>query len=192
MKGLSERDYAQRIGLSRGAVQKARAAGRLVLYDDGSINPDASDERRAAATDPSKSRRADPGAAPAKDAGGAAKAVPNAAISAVGATLQEGGQDGGGTTYVQAKTANEVLKAQRARLELQKAKGELVERQKAQALVFRLARQERDAWQTWPARVAALMAADLGADAATVQQVLDQYVRSHLSDLADLRVDLDG
>ena len=30
MKGLSERDYAQRIGLSRGAVQKARGAGRLV------------------------------------------------------------------------------------------------------------------------------------------------------------------
>ena len=103
-----------------------------------------------------------------------------------------GGQGGGGTTYVQAKTANEVLKAQRARLELQRAKGELVERQKAQAMVFRLARQERDAWQTWPARVAALMAADLGVDAATVQQVLDQYVRSHLSDLADLRVDLDG
>ena len=30
MQGLSERDYAVRVGLSRGAIQKAKAAGRLV------------------------------------------------------------------------------------------------------------------------------------------------------------------
>jgi hypothetical protein len=62
------------------------------------------------------------------------------------------------------------------------------------ALVFRLARQERDAWITWPARIAALMAADLSAalsDAseATVgtggmQQILEAHVRAHLAGLA--------
>ena len=36
--GLSEREYAAHAGISRGAVQKARASGRLVLYPDGSIN----------------------------------------------------------------------------------------------------------------------------------------------------------
>jgi hypothetical protein len=41
-------------------------------------------------------------------------------------------------------------------------KGELVERSRATALVFRLAREERDTWVTWPARIAALMAAELG------------------------------
>ncbi|MBM3083326.1 hypothetical protein IMF23_07745, partial [Chelatococcus daeguensis] len=57
MQGLSERQYAARVGLSRGAIQKAKAAGRLVLHEDGSIDAEASDARRAAMTDPSKSRR---------------------------------------------------------------------------------------------------------------------------------------
>ena len=56
MQGMSERDYAARAGLSRGAIQKAKAAGRLVLHPDGSIDPEASDARRASATDPSKQR----------------------------------------------------------------------------------------------------------------------------------------
>ena len=47
---------------------------------------------------------------------------------------------------------------------IQKKKGALVDRARAEALVFRLARQERDVWVTWPARVAALMAADVAAE----------------------------
>jgi hypothetical protein len=58
-------------------------------------------------------------------------------------------------TFMQARTANEVLKAQERRLRLQQMKGELVDRAKAVAQVFRLAREERDAWVNWPARVAA-------------------------------------
>ena len=49
MEGLSERAYATRSGLSRGAVQKARKTGRLVLFADGSINAPASDARRGSA-----------------------------------------------------------------------------------------------------------------------------------------------
>ena len=66
-------------------------------------------------------------------------------------------------TFMQARTANEVLKAQERRLRLQQMKGELVDRARAVALVFRLARDERDAWVNWPARVAAVMAAELSA-----------------------------
>ena len=57
MQGMSERGYAARVGLSRGAVQKAKDAGRLVLHDDGSIDAEASDARRAETTDPSKTRK---------------------------------------------------------------------------------------------------------------------------------------
>ena len=35
MQGMSERGYAARVRLSRGAIQKAKAAGRLVLHADG-------------------------------------------------------------------------------------------------------------------------------------------------------------
>ena len=45
---MSQRQYAAHVGLSRGAIQKARDAGRLVLFADGSIDAAASDARRAA------------------------------------------------------------------------------------------------------------------------------------------------
>jgi hypothetical protein len=66
-------------------------------------------------------------------------------------------------------------------------KGELVDRARATALAFRLAREERDSWTTWPARVAALMAAELGADPHALQTQLETHVRAHLAELAEVR-----
>ncbi|MFZ5752386.1 MAG: hypothetical protein ACOY5U_15145 [Pseudomonadota bacterium] len=199
MQGMSERQYAARVGLSRGAIQKAKAAGRLVLHEDGSIDAPASDKRRAETTDPSKTRKP-----PAPKL----KPVPEAAVTAVGDTLREQGLAvpavGGGTTFLQAKTANEVLKAQERRIRLQKLKGELVDRARAETLMFRLARDERDAWVTWPARVAAQMASELNAaldhpdttangasetavTTALIQRLLETHVRAQLDSLADVR-----
>ena len=190
MQGMSERQYAAHVGLSRGAIQKAKTAGRLVLHEDGSIDAAASDRLRAETTDPSKTRKP-----PAPKL----KPVPEAAVAAVGDTLREQGLTapavGGGTTFLQAKTANEVLKAQERRIRLQKLKGELVDRARAETLMFRLARDERDAWVTWPARVAALMASELTAalgdacevEAALMQKVLEAHVRAQLDSLAEIR-----
>ena len=182
---MSERAYAAHAGVSRGAVQKARASGRLVLHADGSIDAAASDARRAQATDPSLQRG---GRQPSL------RPVPEAAVGAVAETLREQGlpapQAAGGMTYLQARTANEVLKAQERKMRLQKLKGELVDRARAVSLVFRLARQERDAWAGWPARIAAVIAADLGIGAHTVQTVLESHVRAHLGELSDVRPDL--
>jgi hypothetical protein len=199
MQGLSERQYAARAGLSRGAIQKAKEAGRLVLFADGSIDAAASDERRSAMTDPAKSRAAPKATAAPKPK---LKPVPEAAVASVGETLREEGLPapvaGGGTTFLQAKTANEVLKAQERRIRLQKLKGELVDKARAETLMFRLAREERDAWVTWPARVAALMASELAAaldeevtvEAALMQKVLEAHVRAQLDSLADIRTGL--
>jgi hypothetical protein len=64
--------------------------------------------------------------------------------------------------------------------------------------VFRLAREERDAWVNWPARVAALMAADLGLASKLgeamrggsrrrqMQKVLEAHVRAQLDSLAEV------
>ena len=193
MQGMSERQYAAHVGMSRGAIQKAKAAERLVLYPDGSINAAASDARRAETTDPSKTRKP-----PAPKL----KPVPEAAVAAVGDTLREQGLAvpavGGGTTFLQAKTANEVLKAQERKLKLAQLKGELIDRNRAVGLVFRLAREERDAWVTWPARAAALMASELGVmiadhgalEPAMMQKVLEAHVRAQLESLAEVRIDL--
>jgi hypothetical protein len=53
--------------------------------------------------------------------------------------------------------------------------------------VFRLAREERDSWINWPARVAALMAAELGVEAHAMQKALEIHVRAQLDGLAELR-----
>jgi hypothetical protein len=67
-------------------------------------------------------------------------------------TLKEQGLPAGGNvTFVQARTAHEIAKAHLARLRLQRMKGELVDRARATALIFRLAREERDSWLNWPA-----------------------------------------
>jgi len=88
MQGMSERQYAAHVGLSRGAIQKAKETGRLVQHADGSINSAASDARRAAMTDPVKQRgeaRNAPSSAPKL------KPVPDTALSAVGDTLRDRG-----------------------------------------------------------------------------------------------------
>jgi hypothetical protein len=189
MEGMSERAYAEASGLSRGAVQKARKNGRLVLFADGSINAAASDARRAAMTDPDQQIRA---------RGGLGAGAEGATIGS-GSTVSGPGDS---TSYLKARTALTVYQAQERQLAIQKKKGVLVDRARAETLVFRLARQERDTWVTWPTRVAALMAAQLSAEmekasgapvlieTAILQRVLETHVREQLDALADLRVSL--
>jgi hypothetical protein len=188
MEGMSERAYADHSRLSRGAVQKARKTRRLVLFQDGSINAAASDARRGSMTDPDQQMRS---------RGGIASGSDSAAIGSSGVS-----GPGDSTSYLKARTALTVYQAQERQLSLQKKKGTLVDRARAEALVFRLARQERDVWVTWPTRVAALMAAQISAEmekasgapvtikTAILQRVLETHVREQLNALADLRVSL--
>jgi hypothetical protein len=87
--------------------------------------------------------------------------------------------------------ANEVLKAQTAKVRLRKMKGELVDRAKALAAAFDLGRRERDVWMNWPPRVAADMAAELGIDAHAMEHALERYIRQHLADLAGVDLNAD-
>ena len=197
MRGMSERAYAAHAGLSRGAIQKARKSGRLVLFADGSIDTAASDSRRAATTDPDQQNRSKGGTArqmPAPER--PSRPADNLAAPSISGP-------GDSSSYLKARTALTVYQAQERQIAIQKKKGVLVDRARAETLVFRLARQERDAWVTWPARVAAIMAAELSAEtekatgeAVTIstgvlQRVLETHVRDQLAALADLKVALD-
>lgn len=197
MQGMSERAYATHAGLSRGAIQKARKSGRLVLFTDGSIDAAASDARRAATTDPDQQNRAK---------GGIARQMPTperASRSADKLAAPSISGPGDSSSYLKARTALTVYQAQERQIAIQKKKGVLVDRARAETLVFRLARQERDAWVTWPARVAAIMAAELSAEMETttgeamsigtgvLQRVLEAHVRDQLTALADLKVSLE-
>lgn len=169
-KGLTEAAYAERIGMSRSGVRNAKAAGRIALYDDGSINASASDALLASMTDPSKQR---------------------------GAMVRISDDEGGDTLelpasadFLEVKTFHERRKVEKLQIEIAKRRGELVERAAAEAMVFDLARRERDAWMAWPARVSAQMAAELGVDARTLEGVMDRHLREHLAGLSEMEVDL--
>ncbi len=185
--GISQRAYAAHRGVSHQAVGKAIKSGRITTLPDGTIDPARADADWQAQTDPAQQR----GAQAAK------KAVPVAALAAVREALHAAGADpmpgetgGGEVSMMRARLANEVLKAQERKIRLAKLKGELVDRAQATALVFDLARQERDAWISWPPRVAANMAADLGIEAHAMEQALVRYIHQHLSEMAEVKIDL--
>lgn len=198
--GVSRRQYAKMRGVSEAAVRKAIASGRITVEADNTIDPVKADAQWDSQTDPAKQRGPHAQAMAASTAAGTARAaatkpVSRAAIESVGETLREAGADpdpagGGEVSFLRARMANEVIKAQTARVKLAKMKGELVDRARATTLVFDLARRERDAWQGWPARVAANMAAELDVDAHEMEQVLDKYLRKHLADLAEVKLEL--
>ena len=176
--GLSIRAYARQRGVSHVAVLRAIKQGRVILEPDGTVD--------AAKADASWERSSDPGRR--KPVAEKLRPVAEAAVGSVRETLKEQGLPAGGNvTFVQARTAHEIAKAHLARLRLQRMKGELVDRARATALVFRLAREERDTWINWPARVAALMAAELSVEAHPMQKILETYVRAHLAELAEVR-----
>jgi DNA primase len=186
----SNRELARRIGVSETAVRRAEKAGRIRREADGSWDLAKVKSAWSSNTDEAQQR-------PARGAGPAGqhramKPVPEAAMGAVRDTLREHGEpvSAGGMTFMQARTANEVLKAQERRVRLQRMKGELVDRARAVAQVFKLAREERDAWVNWPARVAAMMAAELEVDTHNLHTVLERHVRDHLAELAEIRPSL--
>lgn len=201
--GIGVREYARRRGVSHTAVGKAIRDGRITVEPDGSIDPAKADQQWDAQTNPAMRRGAAAHASAASVASltrAATKAVPAAALAAVDEALKDvdpiappktgepANPEAG--TFLRARNANEVLRAQTAQLRLKKLAGDLVDRQKATGMIFELARRERDAWQNWPPRVAANMAAELGVDAHKMELALDKFIRIQLAELAEITLDL--
>jgi hypothetical protein len=186
--GLSIRAYARHRGVSHVAVKKAIDTGRITPLPDGTIDPDAADAQWAQNTLQPRKASADQGkpGATANAPLASRQAPPSPAPEVAAAPLSAGG-----TSLLQARTVNEVLKAQLNKVELAQRKGELVDRAQAIAHVFKLARTERDAWLNWPARISAQMAARLNVDPHALHVALDAAVREHLSELGELRPRVD-
>lgn len=80
----------------------------------------------------------------------------------------------------------DTVRVARARLELDRQRGALVDRQSVEAAVFARARAERDAHMAWAVRVAPVIAVRLGIDAAVLLAQLEAEMRLHLEQLAGL------
>ena len=195
--GISIRAYARHRGVTDTAVHKAIRSGRVTPEADGTIDANQADaqwERNTSAPNIGTQRPVVKVKVPEIDgperssAGGTGA---SGATGGMGATGSANVGGSGGTSLLQARTVNEVVKAQTNKVRLARLKGELVDRPQAIAHVFKLARSERDAWLNWPARISAQMAAKLEVDTHTMHVSLDSAVREHLQELGNLspRVD---
>ena len=174
--GLSIRAYARHRGVTDTAVHKAIQSGRITPDPDGRIDPERADRDWARNTENPRS--------------GTQQQAPRVHAPELGGDSSS--QSGGGSTsLLQARTVNEVVKAQTNKVRLSRLKGELVDRSQALAQVFKLARTERDAWLNWPSRVSALLAAELNVDPQTLHIALESAVREHLQELGEFRPKVD-
>ena len=174
--GISIRAYGRHRGVSDTAVRKAIATGRISALPDGTIDAARADADWDANT--TRAELAGPGAAPRPARARAAAAFGEEYASSPTSAPT-------GNSYAQARTANEVLKAQHHKLRIAQLRGELIDRQQAIGQVFALARAERDAWLNWPARISSMLAAELGIDPHAMHVALEREVRQHLSELGD-------
>ena len=185
--GLSIRAYARHRGVTDTAVHKAIRSGRIEALPDGTIDSDHADAQWARNTSAPKTGTQRPTVkvkVPEVDGD-------SAGDRGAGASNNTSSGGGGGTSLLQARTVNEVVKAQTNKVRLARLKGELIDRPQAIAHVFKLARTERDAWLNWPARVSAQMAAKLEIDAHTMHVALENAVREHLQELGNLQASVD-
>lgn len=181
--GLSIRAYARHRGVSHVAVKKAIDTGRITPLPDGTLDPEQADAQWARNT-------VQPRTAASSKASPRTRAPQEGSASLP--TNLGTGLGTGGATLLQARTVNEVLKAKIRQVELAEKKDELVDRARAIAHVFKLARAERDAWLNWPGRAAPMLAARFGLDEHALHVALDAAVREHLAELGEIAPRIDA
>lgn len=200
--GISRRAYAahrKERGLPGGvesAVRKAISTGRISTLPDGTIDPVKADAEWLRTTDPNLQRSAASHEQAVQTRNGPdseeRKEVPQAAMDSLRSVPEEAAAElgGGGITLAKARIADMALRVQRGQLALKRERGEVVDIRQAELLAFDVMRRVRDALVQMPARRAAIMAAELEADAHLVEQLLDGMVRETLEIVSGIKIDL--
>ncbi len=99
-------------------------------------------------------------------------------------------ENNNGHTYVQAKAANESIKAQKARRQLKALDGQYIEREKVIRLVHQLASDSRRQWLSWAERVSPELSKKLGVDALLLQRLIQNGVEQQLDEFGDFEFTL--
>lgn len=108
---------------------------------------------------------------------------------------QDGPIDTGGgadvrRNYNRARSVRESFSASLLQLEYKRKSGMLVDREVAERILFEAGRSLRDAWMSFPARVAPLLAAELGlSDSDALQVALHRHVVEQVTMLGDGHAD---
>lgn len=200
---VSVRQFAKLDGCSHTLVQKAVREGKLPISADGKLDPAlaGSDWRK-------QNRRGNSGGNPAEVATPVATspevATPTATRVANGfadpvEAIALGDEDfiasvlaGRFMSTADAERIKENGLAAKNLLAARREAGDVIDIEVAEAVLFEQARQIRDAWMNWPARVGPLIAADLGVSADAVLEALNKHVQDQLKDLGEPDPDFAG
>lgn len=203
-KFLSQADFARARNVSRKTVTGWKQRGLLVLTEDGKIDVEATEwnldqrpstyrggvtHRPVRAKDGNNASHADaaPKPAPKSDP----EPQPRPAPLDAGEDQEEAFDPDNPNlpTAIAVRRKENWLGLHRKQI-VERDGGKLVDRDAAEALFFDTARDLRDAWLAWPARVAIIMADELKIDARTLTTVLTAHVYQHLAELGEPDVDL--
>lgn len=192
---VSRRQFAKMLGVTESAVRSAIKDNRINVLPDGQIDPVAARASWAGKTDPSRSRVRTTGKVRTQGAQEGAHSSAQVktekdareAITLIARILSEEGMqdDGKGVDFGKVRTAELILKARQRELDQAEQAGKLVDRALAEKLFFDTARENRDAWQSWPGRIAITMADELNVDARALTTILTTYVRQHLVEMGE-------
>lgn len=193
---VTQADYAKQHGVSRKTVTKWKDGGYLVL-SGGKVDAEATDavlkdrklgrfgRDRARVTAASASNGAAGGSGPRV---GAATGDDPDDIDVLVHDIDDMIADilaGRFMGYAAAERIKENAAALKGLMIARKEAGEVIDLASAEAAMFEAFRSYRDAWLNFPARVGALMAADLGVDADKMTEALTAHVQSHLAELGE-------
>lgn len=201
---VSVRQFAKLDGCSHTLVQKAIREGKLPVSADGRLDPALAGsgwrkQNRGGNSRGNTAKVATVVATPAPTARRRAKqpetasAVPQAVVyGAAGDDPDAEDIDfiaevlaGRFVLTGDAERVNGNALAAKNLLAARKAAGDLVDIELAEAVLFEQARQFRDAWMNWPARVGPLIAAELGVPPDPVVGALNKHVQQQLQDLGE-------
>lgn len=199
---LSQADFARRRGVSRKAVTAWKQKGLLVVAETGLVDVVRSewnlDQRpptyRGGVTH--RPVRAVSGnnrsgnAAPASKASPKPEARPAPPSPADAEWSDDFDPDAPDLPLSEAIRRKENHLGLLRKQEFEQKGHNLVDRSAAERLFFESARDLRDAWLSWPARVSVIMASELKVDARTLTTALTAHVQQHLSELGDPTADL--
>ena len=90
-----------------------------------------------------------------------------------------------GASLADLRRQREEVRIETSKLELAKARGELVERVAVKRFLSERGRMERDSWIAWASAVSARLAGDLGADHGKLFAALEREVREQLIFLSE-------
>ena len=187
--GLSIREFASKDGCDESLVRRAIKNGRLTALSNGKLDPAllgtgwrrssrhpaAKPESAADSADtrPVRTEIADTPKAPIVD-----PETFEAAEEFIRQVLA-----GNFASMADAERIKENGLALKHILDGQQKAGMLIPLQSAQDAFFKAARDIRDAWTGWVARIAVTAAAELEVDARQFTEVLNRYVHQHLTEL---------